>query len=95
MSIVHPDGYVVDIIGPFQANLNDATITTEILETHNSLARWLKGTGQIIVDRGFRDVVQVLQDLGYETHMPAWLKQGEKQHSTIDISMSRLCTKTR
>ena len=60
MSIVHPDAYVVDVIGPFQANLNDANIAKEILETHNSLATWLQGTGQIIVDRGFRDVIQTL-----------------------------------
>ena len=50
MSIVHPAGYVVDVIDPFQANLNDSTIPKEILEANNSLARWLKGTGQIIVD---------------------------------------------
>ena len=64
MSIVHPDGYVVDVIGPFQANFNDDTITKEILETHNSSARWLKGTGQIIVDRDFRDVIQAFTGFG-------------------------------
>jgi hypothetical protein len=35
MSIVHPDAYVVDVIGPFQASLNDASIANEILEFCN------------------------------------------------------------
>ena len=95
MSIVHPDGYVVDIIGSFEGTLNDANITKEILETNNCLTTWLNGTGQMIVDRGFRDIIEVLQQLGYEVHMPAFLKKGEKQHSTADINLSRLCTKTR
>ncbi|CAF1528085.1 unnamed protein product [Rotaria magnacalcarata] len=55
MSIVHPDAYIVDIIGPFQGSLNDANITKKILETNNSLVEWLGGNGQMIVDRGFRD----------------------------------------
>ncbi len=37
MSIVHPDAYVVDVIGPFQGSLNDTNITREILETNNEL----------------------------------------------------------
>jgi hypothetical protein len=95
MSIVHADGYIADIIGPFQGNLNDASIAKEILETNNSLAMWLGGNGHFIVDRRFRDVVEVFQDLGYETHMPAFMKKGEKQHTTIDINNSRMCTKVR
>ena len=94
MSIIHLDGYVVDIIGPFEGTLNDANITKEILETNNCLTTWLNGTGQMIVDRGFRDIIEVLQQLGYEVHMPAFLKKGEKQLSTADINLSRLCTKT-
>jgi hypothetical protein len=95
MSIVHPDSYVIDIIGPFEGTLNDASIAKEILETNNALATWLGGNGHIIIDRGFRDVVEIFQNLGYETHMPSFLNNGEKQHSTIDINNSRMCTKIR
>ena len=95
MSIVHPDGYIVDVIGPFQGNLNDASIAKEILETNNSLAIWLGGNGHTIVDRGFRDVIEVFQDLDYETHTPSFLKKGDKQHSTADANNSRMCTKIR
>ena len=95
MSIVHPDSYVQDIIGPFEGNLNDASIAKEILETNNALATWLGGNGHFVIDRGFRDVVQIFQNLGYETHMLSFLKNGEKQHSTVDINNSRMCTKIR
>ena len=95
MSIVHPDSYVQDIIGPFEENLNDASIAKEILETNNALTTWLGGNGHFVIDRGFRDVVQIFQNLGYETHMPSFLKNGEKQHSTVDINNSRMCTKIR
>ncbi|CAF1685892.1 unnamed protein product, partial [Didymodactylos carnosus] len=76
----------VDIIDPFQGSLNDANITKEILEKTNSLAEWLRGDGQMIVDGGSRDVNEVFQDLGYDKHMPAFLKKGDKQHRTIDIN---------
>ena len=47
MSMLHSDGYVVDVIDLFQANLNDVTITKEIFETRNSLVTCLPRTGQI------------------------------------------------
>jgi hypothetical protein len=95
MSVVHPDAYIADIIGPFEGTLNDANIAKEILETNNALATWLGGKGQMIVDRGFRDSIKAFEDLGYEIHMPAFLKKGEKQHSTTEMNEARLCTKTR
>ena len=95
MSVVLPDSYIIDIIGPYQGTLNDANITKEIIETNNSIATWLGGEGHMIMDRGFRDVVQVFEDLGYETHLPAFLKNGETQLSTEAINRGRLCTKTR
>ena len=75
MSIVHSDGYIVDVIGPFQGALNDASIAEEILTTNNALTTWVGENCQIIVDRGFRDVIEVFQNFGYETHMPAFLKK--------------------
>ena len=47
------------------------------------------------MDRRFRDVVQVFEDLGYETHLPAFLINGETQLSTEDINIGKLCTKPR
>ena len=78
MSIVHPDSYVVGIIGPFEGTLIDANITREILEINNCWTPWLNGTGQMIVDLGFRDIIEVLQQLGYEVHMPTFFKKRGK-----------------
>ena len=95
MYIVLPDSYIIDIIGPCQETLNDANITKEIIETNNSIVTWLGSEGHMIMDRGLRDVVQVFEDLGYETHLPDFLINGETQLSTEDINIGRLCTKTR
>ena len=95
MSVVLPDSYIIDIIGPYQGTLNDANITKEIIETNNSIVTWLGGEGHMIMNRGFMDVVQVFEDLGYETHLPAFLINGETQLSTEDIDIGRLSRKTR
>ena len=97
MSIVLPDSYVIDIFGSFQDTMNDANnvITKEIIDTNKSIATWLDGEGQMIMDRGFRDVVEGFEQLGYETHLPPFLKKHDVQLSTEDINTGRLCTKTR
>ena len=95
MSIVLPDSYVIDILGPFQGTMNDANITKQIIDTNNSIAAWRDGEGQMIMDRGFRDVVEVFEQLGYETHLSPFLKKHDVQFSTEDINTRRLCTKTR
>ena len=95
MSIVLPVSYIIDIIGSYQGTLNDANITKEIIETNKSIVMWLGGEGHMIMDRRFSDVVQVFEDLEYETHLPAFLINGETQLSTEDINIGRLCTKIR
>ena len=54
MSIVLPDSYIIDIIGPYQGTLSDANITKEIIETNNSIVTWLGDERHMIKDRGFR-----------------------------------------
>jgi len=95
MSLVLPDGYVLDTIGPYYGTMNDASITENILETNTSLLKWCGGSGQMILDRGFRDVKEAFEMLGYETRIPEFLQKGEKQYSTAAGNTTRLCTKTR
>lgn len=95
MSVVLPDGYVVDSIGPFYGNENDASITKQILSSVDSVKRWLHDNDTIIVDRGFRDVLDLLESAGYKTEMPSFLPKGETQHSTLTANEDRMCTKTR
>ena len=51
MSLVFPDGYVLDSIGPYLADgkNNDAGITEHILNLHGDLAEWLS-EGDVCVD---------------------------------------------
>ena len=48
-----------------------------------------------IVDRGFRDVAGVFEDLGFAVKMPGFLKQDEKQFTAEQANDTRMTTKTR
>ena len=95
MSIVLPDGYVVDSIGPFFGSDNDAKITKQILTTVDDIKQWLQENDVIIVDRGFRDVLQLLKSAGYDPKMPSYLPKGQTQLTTESANEDRQCTKTR
>ena len=97
MSLVFPDGYVLDSIGPYMADgkNNDAGITEHILNLHGDLADWVSEGDVCVVDRGFRDVLDVFEGLGLETKMPSYLKKGISQHTTKEANDSRLVTKVR
>ena len=49
----------------------------------------------MIVDRGFRDVIESLVETGYEPRMPDFLTKGQKQHTVEQSNRSRLITKVR
>ena len=84
MSVVLPDGYVVDSIGPFYGNENDASITKQILSSVDSMKKWLHENDTIIVDRGFRDVLGLLESAGYKTEMPSFLSQRRNSTSYVN-----------
>ncbi|PJE78186.1 hypothetical protein CI610_02882 [invertebrate metagenome] len=77
MSVVFPDGYVVDTVGPFFGSENDATITKKILDGIESLNPLLQPEDHIIVDRGYRDVLKDISEVGYGHHMPSFLQPGK------------------
>ena len=93
MSLCLPDGYCLDILGPFFGTQNDAIITTHITKTRSILAEWCEDGNNMVRDGGFRDVVKVFSDLGYEPKMPVYLPQGQKQHTTQEANGARLVTK--
>ena len=95
MSLVFPDGYILDAIGPFQGTANDAIITQRIVDTRNELREWCDDGDIMICDRGFRDVIQTLSDLGYEVKAPAYLDKFQTQHNTVEANESRMVTKVR
>ena len=95
MSVVFPNGYVLDSIGPYYGSFNDASITKDILSQFDILKSWMDDGDVLIVDRGFRDVIDLLSDLGYDTKMPSFLSAGKSQHDSLQANMDRQCTKTR
>uniref|UniRef100_K1P6R4 Uncharacterized protein n=1 Tax=Magallana gigas TaxID=29159 RepID=K1P6R4_MAGGI len=56
---------------------------------------FLKDDDVLIVDRGFRDDIPFLNELGFKTHMPVFLQKSVKQHSTNEANMTRFVTKVR
>lgn len=88
------DGFIVDVAGPFPAIKNDAQILQNLLFIENGLKCILRRGDISILDRGFRDVKELLEEMGYIVYMPA-LKGKSKQLSTEDSNQSRFVTKIR
>lgn len=96
--IVAPDGYILDIHGPYfsDSRNNDAAMLRKEFEDNAAgLRQWLGENAIFVVDRGYRDVLPLLEHLGIETHMPAFLERGQRQLTTEDANDSRLITKCR
>ncbi|XP_043287510.1 uncharacterized protein [Venturia canescens] len=88
------DGYVIDMLGPYEANLNDAAIMKIVMSDPNGLIKLLKTGDMFVVDRGFRDVKEYLEELGFQVLMPA-LKGKRSQLTTTESNESRFVTKVR
>lgn len=93
MMVVSTTGYIIDVFGSYLADSknNDAKILNSMVA--GSLARlrtWLMSDYIFIVDRGFRDSLETLQDLAFQTKMP-WFAQ----YTTEEANESRLVTKVR
>ena len=98
MVIVGSDGYILTVLGPYYADgkNNDAAITKHMFaRNYENINEWMKDGDICIVDRGFRDAVEYLEERGYNVKMPFYLKKGKKQHSTEEANKSRLVTKIR
>ncbi|KAJ8314676.1 hypothetical protein KUTeg_006826, partial [Tegillarca granosa] len=98
MMIVGTDGYILSVIGPYMADFynNDANIVKHMMETNSDdIKDWLQENDVMVVDRGFRDAVNYLQENGFKVEMPSYLSKGHKQHSTEEANLSRLVTKVR
>ena len=93
MSLVLPDDYVLDTIGSFRGNMNNASITPHVLRKCDSLIGWYEDDDVMLVDRSFWDVIDTFRKIGYEPKMPAFLRKGQTQHTTEEVNESRLCTK--
>lgn len=85
------------MFGPFLADghNNDASIIQHIMKNDDQgITSWLHDDDVIIVDRGFRDAVNSMEELGLCVEIPAFLK-GKKQFSTQEANRTRNITKNR
>ncbi|CAF4607848.1 unnamed protein product [Rotaria socialis] len=97
MLIVSTTGYIIACIGPFLSNYsnNDASIMQNILHRNtDGIRNWLNEDDVIVVDRGFRDCVNAMEDLGLNVVFPPFLN-GRKQFTTTAANQSRFVTKVR
>jgi hypothetical protein len=59
----------------------------------NDIKGFVKDNDIFVVDRGFRDSLTLLEDLGIKAAMSSFMKKDEKQMSDIDANTSRMVTK--
>lgn len=92
--ITSTDGYIVDVMGPYLSNgkSNDGSIIKHLITSNSgNIMEFLKDDNVLIVV--FRGAIPFLNELGFKTHMPAFLQKSVKQHSTNKANMTRFVTK--
>lgn len=94
--ICAPDGYIVGVYGLYPATWNDAKILEHIINHNPKLMKLLSENDIMILDRGFRDIVNKLKTkYKLRVLMPNLLPKEQKQFSAEQANESRLCTKIR
>lgn len=96
--IVAPDGYIVDIHGPYfsDSRNNDASILIrEMRDEQQEIRNWIQDYDIFVVDRGYRDAVEFLNNLNLNCEIPPFLPRGQRQLTTEDANTARTITKTR
>lgn len=89
--IVCCNGYILDVVGPYSATTNDASIMSDLLRK-DSFIDFFREDDVFILDRGFRDCVDELHDHGFQAHIPETLSPNETQLSTFEGNRSRCVT---
>lgn len=94
MVIVSTTGYFISVLGPYFATNNDASILNHIMKSNvEDIRTWVAEDDIFVVDRGFRDSLVYLEELGIKAEIPSFMEKGEKQMTTDAANMSRLVTK--
>ncbi|KYN06089.1 hypothetical protein ALC62_02972 [Cyphomyrmex costatus] len=96
--VVAPDGYILDIQGPYfsDSRNNDAALLRDQLQNDVfEMRNWFQANDILIVDRGYRDALDVLENLDIRYYMPELLEHGQSQLTTEQANQTRVITKTR
>ncbi|XP_061177700.1 uncharacterized protein LOC133186476 [Saccostrea echinata] len=92
--IVSTTGYFVSVMGPYIAKNNDATILNHAMKTNiDDICNLVKEEDIFVIDRGFRDSLDYLEQMGIKAQIPSFMAKGEKQMATENANTSRLVTK--
>ncbi|XP_061196000.1 uncharacterized protein LOC133204277 [Saccostrea echinata] len=71
MIIVSTTGHFISVMGPYLARNNDASIIKHIMKSNvEDIRNWVQEEDIFIIDRGFRDSIDYLEELGIQAHMP-------------------------
>ena len=68
-------------------------MTRYIIDFCDTFIDLLQEEDVIVLDRGFRDVIDALESIGIDCKMPAYLSKGLSQHPTDEANQFRLITK--
>ncbi|KAL3287672.1 hypothetical protein HHI36_002139 [Cryptolaemus montrouzieri] len=74
-----PDGFILDRNRPYfsDSRNNDAAMLRHVFGNYaQERQEWLKENAILIVDRGYKDVIPLLDELGIEHRMPAVVERG-------------------
>ena len=95
MMCVAPDGYIIDVMGPYRAIQNDASIMEDIMKKMSEVRSMFRSSDIFVVDRGFRDVKAYLESQKFVVKMPDIIPAGETQLGDVLANRKRLVTKVR
>lgn len=97
MMIVAPDGYIVNASGLYfsDGKNNDAKILEHMWRKVDNIITIFQQRDCLILDRGFRDVIEIIESSGVETVSPPFLKKDQKQFTAAEANASRRVTKLR
>lgn len=85
-----PDGYILFVLGPFDATHNDAIIFKECFNRYKEIMAIFQRNDVLFVDNGFRDVLEELKDRELLAYIP-----GTGKRDTLEANKARLVTKVR
>ena len=70
---------------------NDSSNLTSLMKADASALReWVDPRTVMVVDRGFRDALAFLEELGFISKMPYFLEEGSQHSSQRPMSLGRL-----
>ena len=92
--IVASDGYIIDFLGPYLAKGKNKYAT--ILKNHlskkqcNNIFKWSQSNDGLVLDRGFRDSLELIDSLNLRPESPSFLGKGQKQHTEANTTTIQL-----